>query len=210
VYLLAAASEYFEKPVTAAEVVWSYAGVRPLYDDHASKAQEATRDYVIRTEGDAASGAVINVFGGKLTTHRRLSEEVLGHIGKVLGVRGKPWTKGSKLPGGEFGPREFDTQVDRLNELYPSLPDRLLRRLARQFGTRAATLLGDARRMDDLGDVFGADLTRREVDYLVDNEWARTADDILWRRTKLGLRIGLNDKARLEAYLASRSSTGKK
>ncbi|HWV01318.1 MAG TPA: glycerol-3-phosphate dehydrogenase [Devosia sp.] len=209
-YLLAAASEYFEKPVTVADIVWSYAGVRPLYDDHASKAQEATRDYVIRTEGDPTSGAVINVFGGKLTTHRRLSEEVLGHIEKLLGARGKPWTKGSKLPGGEFGPREFDVQVDRLNELYPSLPDRLLRRLARQFGTRAATLLGAARRMEDLGEVFGADLTRREVDYLVENEWARTAEDILWRRTKLGLRVGLNDKARLETYLASRSSKGKK
>ena len=127
-----------------------------------------------------------------------------------LGAKGKPWTKGSKLPGGEFGPREFDVQVDRLNELYPSLPDRLLRRLARQFGTRAATLLGAARRMEDLGEVFGADLTRREVDYLVENEWARTAEDILWRRTKLGLRVGLNHKARLETYLAARSSKGKK
>ena len=209
-YLLAAATEYFEKPVTWQDIVWTYAGVRPLFDDHASKAQEATRDYVLRTEGDAKTGAVVNVFGGKLTTHRRLSEEALGHIEKVLGRKGEPWTKGSKLPGGEFGPKEFDTQVERLNELYPSLPDRLLRRLARQFGTRAATLLGSAKRMEELGQMFGADLTQREVDYLVDNEWARTADDILWRRTKLGLRIGLGDKARLDAYLQGRLNKGKK
>jgi len=209
-YLLAAATEYFEKPVTWQDIVWTYAGVRPLFDDHASKAQEATRDYVLRTEGDAKTGAVVNVFGGKLTTHRRLSEEALGHIEKVLGRKGKPWTKGSKLPGGEFGPKEFDTQVERLNELYPSLPDRLLRRLARQFGTRAATLLGSAKRMEELGEMFGADLTQREVDYLVDNEWARTADDILWRRTKLGLRVGLGDKARLDTYLQGRLNKGKK
>jgi len=209
-YLLAAATEYFEKPVTWQDIVWTYAGVRPLFDDHASKAQEATRDYVLRTEGDAKTGAVVNVFGGKLTTHRRLSEEALGHIEKILGRKGKPWTKGSKLPGGDFGPREFDSQVERLNELYPSLPDRLLRRLARQFGTRAATLLGSAKRMEELGEMFGADLTQREVDYLVDNEWARTADDILWRRTKLGLRIGLGDKARLDAYLQGRLNKGKK
>ena len=209
-YLLAAATEYFEKPVTWQDIVWTYAGVRPLFDDHASKAQEATRDYVLRTEGDAKTGAVVNVFGGKLTTHRRLSEEALGHIEKILGRKGKPWTKGSKLPGGDFGPREFDSQVERLNELYPSLPDRLLRRLARQFGTRAATLLGSAKRMEELGEMFGADLTQREVDYLVDNEWARTADDILWRRTKLGLRVGLGDKARLDTYLQGRLNKGKK
>jgi glycerol-3-phosphate dehydrogenase len=209
-YLLAAATEYFEKPVTWQDIVWTYAGVRPLFDDHASKAQEATRDYVLKTEGDAKTGAVVNVFGGKLTTHRRLSEEALTHIEKVLGAKGKPWTKKSKLPGGEFGPKEFDAQVERLNELYPALPDRLLRRLVRQFGTRAVTLLGSAKRMEELGETFGADLTQREVDYLVENEWARTADDILWRRTKLGLRIGLGDKAKLETYLQARLNKGKK
>jgi glycerol-3-phosphate dehydrogenase len=209
-YLLAAATEYFEKPVTWQDIVWTYSGVRPLFDDHASKAQEATRDYVLKTEGDAKTGALINVFGGKLTTHRRLSEEAVGRIEKILGARGKPWTRGSKLPGGEFGPREFDAQVEQLNEAYPNLTDRLLRRLVRQYGTRAATMLGDARRLEDLGDLYGADLSQREVDYLVENEWARTADDILWRRTKLGLRIGANDKQRLETYLERRLNKGKK
>src|SRR5690606_3255653 len=97
-YLLAAATEYFERPVTAADIAWSYAGVRPLFNDHKSKAQETTRDYVLTTEGDAATGALVNVFGGKLTTHRRLAEEALTHIEAVLGARGKPWTRTSKLP----------------------------------------------------------------------------------------------------------------
>ncbi|HEX4298682.1 MAG TPA: glycerol-3-phosphate dehydrogenase [Devosia sp.] len=209
-YLLAAASEYFEKPVTWQDIVWTYSGVRPLFDDHASKAQEATRDYVLKTEGDAATGAVINVFGGKLTTHRRLSEEVLERIEKVLGAKGKPWTKGSKLPGGEFGPTEFEAQVERLNELYPSLADKFLRRLARQYGTRAATLLGKATRMQELGEGFGGDLTAREVDYLVENEWARSAEDVLWRRTKLGLRTGIGDKTRLDDYIAAKLARANK
>ncbi len=205
-YLLSAATEYFEKPVTWSDIVWTYSGVRPLFDDHAGKAQEATRDYVLTLEGDKQTGALVNVFGGKLTTHRRLSEEVLERIEGILGERGKPWTKGSKLPGGEFGATEFETQVERLNELYPALSDRMLRRMARQYGTRAAVLLGDAKRLQDLGELFGADLTAREVDYLVDVEWARSAEDILWRRTKLGLRTALGDKARLEAYLDAKFS----
>ena len=207
-YLLAAATEYFERPVTRADIAWSYAGIRPLYLDNKSKA--TTGDFVISSDGDAASGALINVFGGKLTTHRRLAEEVLDRVGQLLAKRGKPWTKTSKLPGGEFGPREFDLQVERLNNLYPNLADRFLRRLARQYGTQAVTLLGSASRMSDLGETFGADLTQREVEYLIDREWARTADDILWRRTKLGLRMRGGDRARLEEYLRTRKSGGLK
>ena len=161
---------------------------------------------MLTLEGDRQTGALVNVFGGKLTTHRRLSEEVLERIEGILGERGKPWTRGSKLPGGEFGPTEFETQVERLNELYPALSDRMLRRMARQYGTRAAVLLGDAKRLQDLGELFGADLTAREVDYLVDVEWARSAEDILWRRSKLGLRMALSDKAKLEAYLDAKFS----
>ena len=209
-YLLSAATEYFEKPVTWQDIVWTYSGVRPLFDDHKSKAQEATRDYVLTVDGNKDAGALVNVFGGKLTTHRRLSESALEKIEAILGARGKPWTKGSKLPGGEFGPKDFEREVEKLNEQFPNLTDKLLRRLARQYGTRAAKLLGGAKRLQDLGEVFGADLTAREVDYLVENEWARKADDILWRRTKLGLRIGLNDKARLEAYLERKLAKGKK
>jgi glycerol-3-phosphate dehydrogenase len=209
-YLLSAATEYFERPVTWQDIVWTYAGVRPLYNNHKNKAQDTTRDYVLTTEGDKESGALINVFGGKLTTHRHLAEEVLERIEKLLGAKGKPWTSSSKLPGGEFGPTEFDAQVEKLNHQYPNLTDKFLRRLMRQYGTNAAKILGSARRMQDLGDLYGADLTQREVDYLFDQEWARTTDDILWRRTKLGLRVGVSDKVRLEAYLNARWERAKR
>ena len=209
-YLLSAATEYFERPVSRADIAWSYSGVRPLFDDHSSKAQDATRDYVLTRDGDVATGALVNVFGGKLTTHRRLAEEALERIEDVLGARGKPWTKGSHLPGGEFAPLQFDQQVERLNALYPNLADRFLRRLAGQHGTRAATLLGNAKRMQDLGELFGADLTEREVEYLIEREFARTADDILWRRTKLGLRMRASDVARLEEYFRTRKPGGRK
>jgi glycerol-3-phosphate dehydrogenase len=201
-YLLAAASEYFAKPVTQEDVVWSYSGVRPLFDDGASAAQEATRDYVLKLEGDAASGAAINVFGGKLTTSRRLAESVLEKIEGVLGKRGAPWTKTSTLPGGDFEPLAFDAQVRRLGMNYPGMPQSLLRRFTRLYGTKARTILGDAKTTSELGAHFGADLYAAEVDYLVANEWARTAQDILWRRTKLGLRIGTDGVAALEQYLA--------
>ncbi|QYO77456.1 glycerol-3-phosphate dehydrogenase [Devosia salina] len=200
-YLLKAASEYFAKPVTPDQIVWSYSGVRPLYDDGASAAQEATRDYVLKIDGDAASGAVVNVFGGKLTTSRRLAESVMEKIEDVLGKKGPAWTAKSTLPGGDFGPKSFDAEVRRLGLDYPGMPAGLLRRLMRLYGTRARSVLGEAKSEADLGTHFGADLYQREVDYLVAQEWARTAQDVLWRRTKLGLKVGPEDVARLEAYL---------
>ena len=201
-YLLEAASEYFAKPVTPDQIVWSYSGVRPLYDDGASAAQEATRDYVLKVDGDAASGAVVNVFGGKLTTSRRLAESVMERIEDVLGKKGPAWTAKSTLPGGDFGPKSFDAEVRRLGLDYPDMPAGLLRRLMRLYGTRARSVLGDARSEAELGTHFGAGLHQREVDYLVAEEWARTAQDVLWRRTKLGLKVGPEDVARLEAYLS--------
>lgn len=203
-YLLSAASEYFAKPVTKDQIVWTYSGVRPLFDDGASAAQEATRDYVLKVDGDAASGAVVNVFGGKLTTSRRLAESVLEKIEEVLGKKGQPWTKKSTLPGGDFGPLEFDAQVRRLGLDYPDLPQALLKRLMRLYGTKARVLLGTARSVADLGAHFGADLYAREVDYLVETEWARTAEDVLWRRTKQGLRVTADEAAQLDHYLAGR------
>ncbi len=204
-YLLKAASEYFARGVTRDDIVWTYSGVRPLFDDGASAAQEATRDYVLKLDGDAESGAVVNVFGGKLTTSRRLAESVLEKIEEVLGRKGEAWTKGSTLPGGDFGPKSFDAEVRRLGMEYPGLPGTLLRRLMRLYGTRARVLLGSASSEADLGTHFGADLYATEVDYLVASEWARTAQDVLWRRTKLGLKVSTEDVARLEEYMRSRT-----
>ena len=201
-YLLKAANEYFARTVTRDDIVWSYSGVRPLYDDGASAAQEATRDYVLKVEGDSTTGAVVNVFGGKLTTSRRLAESVLEKIEGVLGKKGPAWTKSGTLPGGNFGPKSFEAEVRRLAMDYPNLPASLLKRLMRLYGTRARVLLGERKTIEALGPHFGADLYAAEVDYLVAREWARTAQDVLWRRTKLGLKVGPEDVARLEGYLA--------
>ncbi len=203
-YLLSAASEYFARPVTREQIHWTYSGVRPLYDDGASAAQEATRDYVLKLDGDAATGAAINVFGGKLTTSRRLAESVLEKIEGVLGKKGSAWTGSSRLPGGDFEPLAFDAEARRLGMDYADLPQGLIRRLMRLYGTRARTVLGVATLVEDLGQHFGADLYAAEVDYLVANEWARTAQDVLWRRTKLGLRMSGDEAAALADYLAGK------
>jgi len=203
-YLLSAANEYFARSIDRSNIVWTYSGVRPLFDDGASAAQEATRDYVLKVDGDTTSGAVVNVFGGKLTTSRRLAESVLEKIEDVLGKKGAAWTQKSTLPGGDFGPKSFDTEVRRLGLDYPELPATLLRRLMRLYGTRARKLLGSARTPTDLGQNFGSDLYAAEVVYLAEHEWARTGEDVLWRRTKLGLKVGAEDVARLEAFMGAR------
>ena len=203
-YLCAAANEYFRHEITPADVVWAYSGVRPLYDDHASAAQEATRDYVIHDEAiDGA--ALLSIFGGKITTYRRLAEAILDKIGARIGARGAPWTADAPLPGGEFENGDLAAFTRDLMNRKPFLPEALARRLARSYGTRALDLLGEARALDDLGRDFGAGLTAAEIDYLATREWAKTADDILWRRTKLGLHGAAEATPQIEAYLATRS-----
>ena len=188
-YLIAAASEYFKSPLKREDVVWSYSGVRPLYDDGASKAQEATRDYVLKLDKPDGKAPLLSVFGGKITTYRRLAEAVLdrlkpyfpslsAHIG---------WTAQDCLPGGDFPETGFVALVDGLLADYPQFDRAYLTRLSRLYGTCARKILGSAKSMADLGQHFGGTLTAREIDYLISSEWAKTADDILWRRTKLGL-----------------------
>lgn len=198
-YLCATASDYFKTPVTKADIVWTYAGVRPLYDDGASAAQEATRDYVLKADNEGAP--MLTLFGGKITTYRRLAEEALEQIEAVLGARGKAWTSASVLPGGDFGPAGHDGQLRRLGAAYPFLPLDMAARLLRLYGTRAHDLLGNAASMGDLGLCFGADLYEAEAAYLMRHEWARTADDVLWRRTKLGLTFSARQAASLDAWM---------
>ena len=201
-YLCAAASEYFKNPVTRDRIVWRYSGVRPLFDDGASKAQETTREYVLKLEGDARSGALLNIFGGKITTYRHLAEGALARIENVLGRRGPSWTRGATLPGGDFPVDGFEILLLSLRALAPKLPAPTVRRLARAYGTEARAILAGG----GLGPIIGADLGQREVDFLVEREWARTADDILWRRSKLGLRFTPEETASLAHYLKSRHS----
>ena len=205
-YLCAAASEYFAEPVRRDDIVWTYSAVRPLYDDGASKAQEATRDYVLKVEGGEDEAQLVNIFGGKITTYRRLSEHVLERIEAAIGARGGRWTADAPLPGGEFEATAFDAEVARLNGQFGFLDVVFARRLVRLYGGRAAQLLGNARSLKDLGRCFGADLYEAEVRYLIAQEWARTADDVLWRRTKRGLRLSAEEATSLSEFMRGQAS----
>ncbi|MGV6871069.1 glycerol-3-phosphate dehydrogenase [Pseudochelatococcus sp. B33] len=196
-YLCEAANAYFRRTIAPADVVWSYAGVRPLYDDKASAAQEATRDYILERDEDADGGVAIHVFGGKITTYRRLSEAVMGMVEKTLGKRAPAWTADSQLPGGDFPVSGFGHLVSRLKGQAPDVPEKTLDRLARHYGTFALSIL----RNGSLGRIFGADLGENEVRHLVESEWAMTAEDILWRRTKLGLRFNAAEAAALARHI---------
>ncbi|MBN8889750.1 MAG: glycerol-3-phosphate dehydrogenase [Rhodospirillales bacterium 70-18] len=204
-YLCAGASAYFRAPVTPAMVVWTYSGVRPLYDDGASAAQAATRDYVLTLDAPDGGPACLSVFGGKITTSRRLAEAALARLAPHLpAARGMAagWTGKAALPGGNFPVDGFTALVDELRLDFPFLAAATARRLARAYGTRARVFLTGARRAEDLGRVLGADLTEAELRYLVDHEWVRHAVDALWRRSKLGLRLSAAEVAAVEQALA--------
>jgi glycerol-3-phosphate dehydrogenase len=202
-YLCAAVSEYLRQPVDPTVIVWRYSGVRPLLDDGANKAQEATRDYLLEIEAPADGAPLLSVFGGKITTYRRLAETAMAKLARFFpGMRGT-WTASAALPGGDFAWDAITTVREDLCRRYPFLTEATSWRLVRAYGTLAAVVLGDARNANDLGRRFGADLTEREVDWLVRSEWASTADDILWRRSKLGLRVSRFDTNSLDNYLTS-------
>lgn len=196
-YLCAFASQYFDKPVTRDQIVWTYSGVRPLYDDGASSATAATRDYVLSL--DAEGAPLLNVFGGKITTYRRLAEAALAKLRGHLPMD-PDWTAGVALPGGDFKVSDVEALIARLAAEYPFLDARWARRLIRAYGTEAWQVLGAARTRQDLGQEFGATLTEAEAIWLRDHEYARSAEDVLWRRSKLGLRVTPAQVAALEAW----------
>lgn len=200
-YLCGAVSEYFKKPVEPSDVVWSYSGVRPLYDDGDEDAQSVTRDFVLELDAPDGQPPLLSVFGGKITTYRHLAEEVLKKIAPWIADAGASWTRGAQLPGGDFPVDNFTGMVEELETDAPFLPPPLLVRLSGAYGTRAAHIVEGCKSMADLGQYFGADLYEREVSYLVNQEWARTADDILWRRSKLGLRFTQAERDGLEQWL---------
>ena len=200
-YLCSAASGYFRREIVPGDVVWTYSGVRPLYDDGASKAQEATRDYVLVLDEQRAP--LLSVFGGKITTARRLAEAAIAKLAPLLPVLGAPgWTAEAHLPGGDFPVQGFEAFVAGIRAAHPWLEAGLARRLARAYGTRTDRILAGARSMADLGRVFGADLTEREVRYLMAEEWATTAQDVLFRRGKLGLRVTAEQRAALDTFMS--------
>ncbi len=208
-YLLQLANAYLEVPLAKSDVKWTFSGVRPLYDDGKSDPSAITRDYVLKIdalEGEPGPGRapVLSLFGGKITTYRKLAEHALAELAPYLPAMKPAWTETAKLPGGDLPNGDRNAWFAELCRRYPQLPAPLLRALAQRHGTRAVLVLRDACTIADLGQDFGAELTAREVDYLLDEEWAVTADDVLWRRTKCGLPMSAGQRAAVAAYIAAR------
>ena len=205
-YLLTLANTYLERPLSATDIVWTYSGVRPLYDDGTSDPSAVTRDYVLQVDAARdASGEqrapVLSIFGGKITTYRKLSEAALAELRPFFPAMGPSWTSAGTLPGGDLPAGDRDAWLADLQRRYPALPHDLLRGLARRHGTRALTVLGDAQSESDLGVDFGGGLTEREIDYLRRDEWASAADDVLWRRTKCGLSMSRESRERVAEFI---------
>ena len=185
-YLCAASNRYFERQITPGDVVWTYSGVRPLFDDGQEDAKAVTRDYVLKL-GRSEGPQVLSVFGGKLTTYRRLAEHALDDLKPWMAGAGGAWTETAPLPGGDLGAGGFAAFLAQSRERWPFVPAATMERMAHAYGTRIAMILGDAQGWQDLGSDFGNGLTEAEVRYLQAHEWARSAEDVLWRRSKLGL-----------------------
>jgi len=205
-YLCAFASQYFKRPIRTDDIVWHYSGVRPLYDDGASSATAATRDYVLKVENGTGAAPLLNVFGGKITTYRRLSEAALAKLARFFPGMGGKWTAGAPLPGGDFPVDGVDKLQSALRVCYPFLDEAWAQRLVRLYGTEADAVLGNAKSAGELGESFGHNLTEAEVRWLMDREWARTAEDVLWRRTKLGLRLSVNEANHLDEWMRAHST----
>ena len=203
-YLCRAAQRYFKRPPQPADVVWSFAGVRPLHGDSGKDASGLTRDYLLDLKCVAGGASMLSVYGGKITTYRTLAEAAMERLKPLLGTSIPPWTGTAPLPGGDLGPGGLDGLFERTLEAHPWLPPSLCRRLTRAYGTRLERLLNGISDLEGLGQELGACLYEAEARYLMDREWARTADDILWRRTKLGLKAPDGMAGRLDDWMAAR------
>jgi glycerol-3-phosphate dehydrogenase len=198
-YLLELANAYLARPLTRADIVWSYSGVRPLYDDGESDPSSITRDYVLKVDADERARApILSVYGGKLTTYRRLAEAALETLRPYFPAMPQAWTEGDVLPGGDLPAASRATWIAELTRRYAGLPAAVVTEIAKRHGSKAVDVLGDARTAADLGIDFGNQLTEREVAYLVEHEWARSADDVLWRRTKAGLGMSSAQRTAVE------------
>lgn len=199
-YLRKFAGQYFKQAITREDIVWTYSGVRPLYDDGASSATAATREYVLRL--DTSAGApVLNVFGGKITTYRRLAEAAMGKLGAVFEGLGGDWTAGVALPGGDFAVDGVAELIAGFRAAHPWASEKTAQRIIRAYGTEALGLFANGP-----GEDFGHGLRGAEVDWLITHEWVRRVEDLLWRRSKLGLRFSTEETARLARYIETQLS----
>ncbi|MDE2304942.1 MAG: glycerol-3-phosphate dehydrogenase [Gammaproteobacteria bacterium] len=199
-YLCGSVSDYLRTPVTAAQVHWSYAGVRPLHDDGRQNASTVTRDYAFDLDAPAGLAPLLSVFGGKLTTYRKLAEHALAQLLPALGRTSTPWTRTATLPGGDFPDRDYEAFSRAEVARRPGLPAALVLRLCRAYGTGIEAILGTARHVDALGEEIAPLLYEAELQHLKDREWARCGEDALWRRTKLGLGYDAVQAARVHAW----------
>ncbi|MDO6590032.1 glycerol-3-phosphate dehydrogenase [Loktanella sp. D2R18] len=204
-YLISFANGYFKSAISSDDVVWSYSGVRPLYDDGATSATAATRDYTLKVN-DTGGAPVLNVFGGKITTYRRLAESAMDKVQDYFPNLPEKWTAGVALPGGDFEVSDFDNLISKIINKYAFLTKKHAHRLVRAYGTDATAILGGAITLDDLGRDFGAHLYEAEVNWLIKNEFACTAEDIVWRRSKLGLRLSSAQISELDTWMQDRRS----
>ncbi|MEQ9042145.1 MAG: glycerol-3-phosphate dehydrogenase [Silicimonas sp.] len=198
-YLVAFINKYLKRPIARGDVVWTYSGVRPLYDDGASSATAATRDYVLSVDDNGAP--ILSVFGGKITTYRKLAEQAMKKLAPFLADLKPAWTAGVPLPGGDFPVGDVSRLVEDLKTAHPFLTDFWAKRLVRAYGTEATEVLGGAADAGVLGEAFGATLTEAEVRWLMQKEYARRAEDVVWRRSKLGLRMSAEEIAALDAWM---------
>ena len=198
-YLCAAASRYSARAVTTDQVTWSYSGVRPLYDDGREDPAAITRDYALLL--DEQGPPLVSVFGGKITTYRKLAEHVMDKLSRWIPAH-RPWTHAEALPGGDFGGRDFQSVLGEFRSHYGGLDPHWLARLLRRHGTLAAQILDNTKAESDLGENFGGGLYERELAYLIAHEWARAGEDVLWRRTKCGLHMTAAQRHRVDERMA--------
>ena len=201
-YLCHIINDYFRTAIGAADVVWAYAGVRALYNDGSNQAKDVGRDYVLALDRKRGEAPLLTVYGGKLTTYRSLAEAAMTKLARFF-AHSRPWTATTPLPGGDFAYDAIAAVIDNARQKWPFLIDDQARRMVGAYGTRLDRVLDGIRTQDDLGMQFGAGLTAVEVRYLMTREWAQTAADILWRRSKLGLRFAAAETAALERFMTA-------
>lgn len=200
-YLISVVNAHFKKPISEEDIVWSFSGVRPLMDDEGTEAKKASRDYSFEVDAPNGQAPLLSVFGGKITTYRKLAEAATNAICRYFPDAGSAWTRHGKLPGGDFANQ--DKLKDALRQQYHWLPEALIKRYARTYGTLVRYFLEGCSSLQDLGENFGAGLYQAEVDYLIKREWVVELDDLIWRRTKLGLVLTQQEQTRLSEYLHS-------
>jgi glycerol-3-phosphate dehydrogenase len=206
-YLLNFVNEYFEKSVTKDDIVWSYAGVRPLLNDGSESASAISRDYFLDFDQNNKNSPLLNIYGGKITTYRKLAEDVLEKIRPIFPTMGKSWTEKSCLPGGDFAIGAFENIVEAIFKKHIYLGKDLARRLIRLYGNDAYNLLANKKKKSDLGEYFGSLLYAFEIDWAIKNEWVTCSEDFLWRRTKLGLRLDNTSAKLVDKYIQKKLKT---